>query len=390
MNNNLTFQQSIADFVKSSIDVSRWKTAQTHFENKMYADAIRACINYINPEIETKYANADKTIYDVPHGSVIVHIQITETHFSVKAPFLNIQDAKVIPVLRQVAQLNFHPLKLSSIILEDKQLYFYFECSLPHCEPYKVYDVLREICINADNYDDEFISKFNAVHVQEPKIYPYAPNVLQHAWNTVQLYIEETLAAYEQLENKRLTAYLWDVLAITLLKLDYFCVPQGYLRVELEKAIANLNSKEDYYQRLSSTKTFLKEIQSMDSERFGKSLYRIEIFVPYKFRTDLDGVRNMLQYAYETAEKELKASDYLGAVFTLEYGILNLFYNHQVAPPIEQLLSGAMIQSSQKTIQETANTLYDTVKKVMETDVTQATSTPKTENKSFFGKLFKK
>lgn len=392
MNNNLTFQKTITGSLKSNIDVNVWQQVQDLYDKGNYADTIRACINYIDPSIEKKFANNDRTEYHVPHGSVIVHVKISDAGFSVNAPFLNIDGAKQVPILRQVAQLNFTPLTLSRIELEGTQLHFKFSCPLDACEPYKVYDMLREICINADNYDDEFITKFSATHIQEPKVYAYTLEQKNAAWNNVQQYVKEALEGYEQLENKRLTNYLWDVLIITLLKIDYFCSPQGNLRVELEKAISNLNSKDDYYQRLSGGTAFLKKLQNYDRTSFENNLYKIDVFVPYKFRTDLESVRNSLKYAHETADKEIKAVDHVGAVFTMEYGILNFFYNHNVEDAISDVLTNAMEKASGKPMSEASGILYQAINTIMTTDSFLKTApleeVKPAEKKGFFSKLF--
>ena len=396
MQNNLSFQRTLAGSLKSNIDVEIWDKVLNLYDTGLYADAIRACINYVDPNIEKKFANADRTEYNVPHGSIIAQVKITETEFIVTAPFLSIEGAKQVPVLRQVAQLNFTPLTISRIDLEGDKLYFKFSCPLGAAEPYKIYDVLREICINADNYDDEFISKFGASRIQEPKIYAYSPEQKENAWNTIQQYIKEAFEAYEQLENKRLTSYLWDVLVITLLKIDYFCAPQGALRNEIEKTIVYLNSKDDYYQRLSGGKEYLKKLQNYDKAKFENDLYKIDVFVPYKFRTSLESIRNILKYAYETSEKEIKAMDYIGATCTLEYGILNLFYSNNVEDAISEVLTKAMESASAKPMQEASRILFEAVQKIMTTDsFTNAASPSNTqqtnnqsEKKGFFSKLF--
>ncbi|HNE50261.1 MAG TPA: hypothetical protein PLZ64_03910 [Chitinophagales bacterium] len=391
---NLSFQKSLIANSVTKVKTEQWDKAMQLYESGAFADAVRACINYIDPAIETKYANADKTEYYIPHGSILVALKISETDVQISAPFLNIEQAKRVPILRQVAQLNFSPLTITEIVLDGDKLFFTFQCALAIAEPYKIYEVLREICINADNYDDEFISKFDAKHLNEPKITPYTAAQNEQAWNTVQQYIKEAFTVYEQLENKRLTSYLWDVLVITILKIDYFCAPQGLLRSEIEKTLIFLNSKEDYYQRLSTGKEFLRKLQNTSPAELERSLYNIEIFIPYKFRTDLESVRNTLKYAFETAEKEIRAMDFIGATLTLEYGILNLLYNNTVENAIAERITQAMESASEKPIQEAANLLFEAVKVIMTVDVlSAAVSTQKSikvekEKQSIFKKLF--
>ncbi len=389
---NLSFHKTLADSLKSNVNIGMWDKVLSEYDTGKFADAIRNIINYVDPEIEKKFANAERTEYNIPHGSLIVRVRITEKDFMVEAPFLSIEGAKKVPVLRQVAQLNFTPLSLPRIELQGDKLYFKFECPLDMCEPYKIYDVLREICINADNYDDEFITKFDATRVQEPMIYPYSEEKKVNAWNNMQLYIKEALDTFELLENKRLTTYLWDVLVVTLLKVDYYCAPQGRLRSEFEKTIIYMNSKDDYYQRLSGGKEFLKKLQTYDRAKFESDLYKIDVFVPYKFRTNLETVRNALKYAWETADKEIKALDFVGATFTLQYGILNFFYSNHVDDEVASILTKAMEEASAKPVQQSATILFEAVNKIMTTDNFIKTKTqssePVQEKKGFFSKLF--
>lgn len=393
MINNLSFRKPIIEPENSKINADIWPIVQAYYEKGDYANTIRYCINYIDSSVEKKYANADYTYYKIPHGTTFVIIQITEEQFEVIAPFLNIDVAKKVPVLRQVAQLNFYPLSITNIALKDAQLYFKFACNLNECEPNKIYDVLKEICINADNYDDEFIYKFGAKHIQAPNVIPYSSEQKEAAWNLVQLYIEEALNGYEHLDNKRLSNYLFDILIITLLKIDYCCAPQGNLRVQLEKIISKLMSTDEYYQRINSGKEFLLKLQAYDKETFFESLYSIDVFVPYKSRSSLENIRINLKYAYETSEKEIKAEDYLGAIFTLQHHILYLFYNNTIAPTITQLLVNAMINASEKPVKEAATILFTALQTIMKNEnfEVQTNNVSTTENESsFLEKLFKR
>lgn len=396
MNNNFSFVRTISGPLKSNIDDTLWDKVLHLYENEQFAESVRSCINYIDPVIENKYANPEKTEYNIPHGSIVVTVKITGTELLVEAPFLSIDGAKRIPILRQTAQINFTPLTISQIVLENDKLYFRYSCPMDSCEPYKIYDVLREICINADNYDDEFIAKFDARRIREPKVTYYSQEQKDTAWNTIQIYIQEAFNVYELFENKRMTNFLWDVIVITLLKIDYLCAPQGNIRNEIEKTLNYLNGKEDYYQRLSAGKEFLRKIQSMERPTFENDLYKIDVFVSYKFAANLDTVRTILRYAYETADKEIKALDYAGATLTLQYGILNLMYSNNVEDTAAEILTKAMEEASGKPIQEASKQLFEAVQKVMtenntaskEAPVKEQKEPPK-EEKGFFKKLFK-
>src|SRR4051812_43134935 len=112
MNTNLSFHKTIARSIKSKADVHTWDKVLHLYETGNYIGSIRELINFIDPEIEKKFANAERTAYQIPHGSMILNLNLSMDLFTVSAPFLNISKAKQIPLLRQVAQLNFIPLAL--------------------------------------------------------------------------------------------------------------------------------------------------------------------------------------------------------------------------------------------------------------------------------------
>ncbi|MEZ4879248.1 MAG: hypothetical protein R2801_03675 [Chitinophagales bacterium] len=391
MLNNFSFHKSVIPPYKNNVPDNYWDTVLKLYEDKQYKDCIRGILHFVDPDIDQKYANADKTVYEIPHGSVIVHIYIDDV-LKIEAPFLNIEQAKKVPILRQVAQINFYPLSTSRIDLEDNKLLFRYEVPLELCEPYKIYDVLREICINADIYDDDFIDKFNASHIVAPKIRPFSDAEKQSVWEKIELYIEEANYAYDYLENKRITQYLWDVLAITILKIDYLCSPQGSFRNQIERTMSFLNSKADYYQRLNESKNFLEKNIHQSKDEFLHDLYYIDTFIPYKYNINLDGIRKNLKYAYDNAQKEIQNNDYIGAMFSLEYGIYNLFYSNNIESNIAAILEKAMQDAANKPDNVAANTLYQAVHQIMTNDKLPIIKTEdsQTKKKGFFSKIFNK
>lgn len=152
------FQRPIKSKGEPFIDVSYWETATQAHDAKDYKKALVETINYINPAL-LKGKDTDKDIEIVQsQGSTEIHITITDDTFSVKAPFLKItENTNKVALYRKVAEVNFHPLKLTQIILHNDTLWFEYKTPIELCQPYKIYYLLREICISADNYDDEFI-----------------------------------------------------------------------------------------------------------------------------------------------------------------------------------------------------------------------------------------
>ena len=94
------------------------------------------------------------------HGSIIVNIKLDEEKLSITAPFVALPEKGRIPLLRQVAGLNFNAMDLATIYLRDNRLSFEYSCPIQLINPYKIYYILQEICCTGDKYDDEFETKF--------------------------------------------------------------------------------------------------------------------------------------------------------------------------------------------------------------------------------------
>lgn len=127
-----------------------WSRAMKLYEDGKYAESILAVIDYANPVIRNKFGNATQTQFQIAHGSAIVNITLENNLFKVHTPFLKLPAEAKIPLMRRVAEINFGVLSLPQIYLKGDELYFYFQCPVEMCYPYKVYDILREICSNAD------------------------------------------------------------------------------------------------------------------------------------------------------------------------------------------------------------------------------------------------
>ncbi|MEZ4829214.1 MAG: hypothetical protein R3C61_23450 [Bacteroidia bacterium] len=387
MNNAMSFDRSPRGNRPSSVDPQYWDTVLDHHEKKQYKDVIRGIIRYVNPELANKTGNADKTKFSIPHGSAMVHLEIGDEMFKVNAPFLDTSAANKIPLFRQVAQINFSPLNLARIVIDNDQLAFSYQCPLELAEPYKMYEVFREICIYADSYDDEFIRKFGAKWIQEPVVEKYSAAEIDKSWNKIQEYIKEAQAYIEYFENKRNFGFCWDVLNITLMKIEYFAEPQGLYRNELEKTMAFLQGNASVTDRVNRGKEFLKKLQSYNREEFESDMYKIQSFIPYKYRSTLENIRSNFEESYSTAKKERDSGDHIGATFSLQYIFMKLFFYNNVNTEYADPLVHALELASGKPWHEASAHLWKAMEIVMTGNFQNGNAGKK---KGFFRFLFGK
>lgn len=386
MDKNFTNLKTVVPSLQSKVDPYFWDVVFDMYNKKQYADSVRNLISYVDPTLAVTSANEDKTFYQIPHGSANLCIKITEDNFEVKAPFLDISEAKTIPLMRKVAELNFSPLNLSHIKLEDDKLQFYYVCPLELCEPQKIYNVLKEICIFTDSYDDEFINKYNAKWILEPKITNYDTKVLEAIWSNTRLFLEEAINAIAYFESKRQSGSVWDVIAITLMKIEYYAGPQGYIRTELERQLTDLSEEEVLTKKIESGKKFLEKLINYDKNNFLEDIYQSEVFIPYKWRATNETVKSSLKAIYEQAKSEMQINDYVVATLNITYNFYNIFYNNNVSDEYEELISGALIESGNKSWEESSKILF----KALEELVGAESEKEESKGLNFFRKLFKR
>ncbi|MCX2678749.1 hypothetical protein OOZ15_02240 [Galbibacter sp. EGI 63066] len=387
MNTSPKYFPSILKSNSSQVDFTYWDRVMDFYDAKQYKETAIGVIRYANPTLFEKFGNADKTEFNIPHGSVVINIRVTDETFKVSAPFLIIPRENPIPLYRQVAQLNFSPLNLTNILLKGEQLSFEYECPIETCEPYKIWDVLYDICIYADNYDDKFIEQFNAERINEPIVKNHPPEKLTELYDNVMTIVDEALQYISHFEQKRWEYFTWDIIAITLFKIDNYCFPQGFLRTELEKEISyQMTSQDPIPQRINYAKEFLKKLQDWDAEKFKNDLYDIENFVSPKRSANDEAVKGIIKNIYERAKKEFDKKDYLACSLSVQYIFYYLLYYNTVEDKYSNVIYNALKKVGGKPWEESGKILFKAIDNIMTGNLSAVSF--KSGKKGFFARLF--
>jgi hypothetical protein len=351
--------------VPSQKDVeSTWEKTMQLYEQGKFKDSVLSVIDYANAGIRKKFGNPEQSIFRIPHGSAQLLLSLENDTFFVEAPFLKLPEAK-IPLMRRITEINFGTLSIAQIILKEDDLYFTFSCPLELCYPYKVYEVLREICSNADYFDDEFVDQFGALRTAEPIVFPMDASKADLAFNKLKQYLAETEQYIAFFESKRMEGYMWDLCMIQFRKIEYYMCPQGKLRNDLEKAIADLNNGYvPFPDRMSNARKFITWLQSLTKEQVVENLYTTEVFIPYKYFSRIDNIKNNFTRTLETATNEMNNNDFIGSTFTLQGGFMDLFYNNNLSPDVAGFCEKALLEASGKPWKESAQLLAASMKKL--------------------------
>jgi len=364
VNKNNTYYPPLNPKKSSTRQDEKWDEALALFNDKQYDKVVPTLLDYVGIHLRDK--KKDDT-YEIPHGSVVVSITQTADELLVKCPFLNIENAKKVPMMRKLAELRMYPLNLTNVVLDDHLVYFTFSCPIPLCEPYKIYAVLREICYYADSYDDEFIEKFGATHLQAPKTTPFSEEIKQETYANCQKILEVGIQRFDQYMEKRHGNNAWYTLNITLKKIEFHAEPQGYLRTLLEKAVDGLfDGRLPFHDRLLNGKSALEKLKELPKEQFMADLYQIETFIPYKYSVKKENIRENWQESYEEVQEMIANSRFEEACNLMESTFYCLFYYNLLHTDISTPITDALRQASGLDWSQAAPILLKGMQAIME------------------------
>ncbi|MEL6844762.1 MAG: hypothetical protein AAFP02_16245, partial [Bacteroidota bacterium] len=179
-------------------------------------------------------------------------------------------------------------------------------------------------------------------------------------------------------------AHAWDIVALTLWKIEYYCEPQGIFRNELQKAIENQQENASLIDKVNRGKDYLRKLQQSDQQAFEADLYRTERFIPIKFRSTPENIRTNFEEAYQRAKAERDGNDHLGATLTLSSIFLKLFYYNHVEESIANPIEKALQEASGRSWAEASDLLWNAMNNFMRPQ-SQENSRPKRRLWSFLG-----
>jgi hypothetical protein len=377
MNKSLTFNLSIIASTAAKMNDNAFDESEKAFEEKQYQQSFYALLDYINGTFRTKYGNAKGTEFTIPHGSIMLNLKLEKKELKITAPFLSLPEKNRIPLLRQIAGLNFTNLDLAAIVLKDDQLFFEYSCPLSLANPYKIYYVLREICRTGDRYDDEFVTKFGAQRIYEPKVTPYDSQTIDKIYDVIQLSCTEAWDALKEFETNRKYGFAWNIIDTTLLKIMYYAHPQGQLLNELNKAIWNMNREDiPLPEIVVQGKQTLERLQAMTKKALAEDLYYVETFVPDKYRSGLKNIQENFEEPFGNVSKAIENNDFLYCYLVTVFQFYKMYFYNLVPDDINTLVVDALHRSSAQPLEEAAKILYEAMSNIMDGDLTPPTANP--------------
>ena len=382
------YKRPIASIDDPVVKVEHWDAAMDAFDEKDYKKSLVAVINYVNPKLlENKNTDGDIEVVQM-QGSAEVHVKITKTNFSVKAPFLRITDqTNEVALLRKVAEVNFSPLTLAQIQLEKNELWFEYEMPIEFSQPHKVYDILRNVSVYADDYDDMFIDKYNAAFYKEPKHTELSSTEKEEVWSQINTIFEDYKNYTQFFKDKRWDDFQWDNLAISMLKISNMPYVHGKLRSDLIEYIGNLfNPDLDFNLRVDKSVNFMKKLTEKSQDEIMKNVYHAEQFISLRWRSSQQIITDRLEHNLERVQNYEKEQSNFNLSYYLQFNLLKLIYDYTLEDHYKNAIETVLEEVSGLDPNESAPKLAKVFHALHSGSINNQKT--KKESKSFFSKLF--
>ncbi len=382
------FQRPLQGIDEPRTDVSYWDKAMDAYDAKNHRLALIETINYINPEILSRKDTSGDIAIVHNQGSAEIQVNIDQNTFSVKAPFLKITEStNKVALYRKVAEVNFAPLTLAQIHLTDKELWFEYAMPIALCQPYKVYDVLREISVFADDYDDDFAEKYKAEFYKEPNTQPLTGEEAEQAWQQIQNILEDYKNYSAFFKEKRWNDFQWDITVISILKIVNMPYTHGTLRTKLQEYVTNMfDNNIDFQYRIDRGTNFMQELCGKSKEDFLKDLYHADAFISLKWRSSVQILQDEVKRFENTVNSYVKNQDNFSLCYYLQYNFLYMLYNFNVEEHQKNAIYNVLEQVSGLEPNLAAPKLLKTYYAFL--DGKNHTTANKAKGKGFFAKLF--
>jgi hypothetical protein len=351
---------------ESKLRIDLYQSAVKLFESKMYEESFRVLLNYINQEM-AQSCERERNYWVIPHGSLIVEIRITpDQAIEITAPFVKLPAERRAPLLRQALEFNTHPLTLPRLVLEGDGLSFFYRTPLSLAEPFKMYGVIHEICINGDSFDDEYVTKFGAVPLREKQVTYLPKEQMDRSWRTYQELLSEAKQYSDYYAQKRWHGFDFEIQGIALMRIDHAVAPQGYLRTRIERSINHVWAHRPAEEIANLLRRDLDEYRKLERAAFDRDFYKTTFFVNAKKTAEIGACQKNMSQRWAWAQEDRAHRNAQGVAFCYLFAAYNLLYSFFIPPKLQAELVGTLKAMSGKKWEEAGELAWANFQKIMD------------------------
>jgi len=370
------------------VHTEHWDLAKEAFDEKKYKQAVLEVIRFVNSKalegVDTS-GEVDITGYQ---GSAQMNIHVDDDVFRVKAPFLKITDGtNKVALLRKIAEINFSAMSLAQIVRHDRRLCFEYEMPVALAQPNKVYDILWEVSVNADKYDDLLINHFGADFVMAPSKKELTPEESREVrWQIEQLF-EDFRQIMDYFVRHRHEDYKWELSAITLLKFSNMPYVHGQLRTDLINEISQMfDSDISFDYRADRAARYVKKLMETPMEELFENIYHAPQFVSLRWRMTEDIIAERLKNYVQTVETNHQKERLMYQYYYLKIIFHKLIYDYNLEKDYLEAIQHTLVAVNGKDYEEAVPLLEELFYKMLNKKL-KPQAKPKSKG-GFFSRLF--
>ena len=254
------------------------------------------------------------------------------------------------------------------------------------CQPNKVYDIIREVCIYADDYDDMFIENYNAAFYKTPKYTPLTDSEKEQVWNQISEILEDYKNYSQFFKEKRWDDFEWDISVISMLKISNMPYINGILRTDLQEYISNLfNGNLDFNFRKNKGTNFMKELCAKSKEEIMSNAYHADSFISLRWRSSEQIIKDWANGRLEMVQKYEKKESNFNQSYYLQFQFLKLIYDYNLEENYCNVIHNVLEEVSGLTPTEAAPKLTKVFYALLNGEINKVN---KKKKKGFLSSLF--
>lgn len=366
MKQTWSFIPPIITSTQSKIQADFLEKSREHYENAEYKESLHSLLDYLNKDFREKYGNENGTEFCIPHGSIVVKISIKDDTLHIVTDFLKLPEKGRVAMLRELAKMNTGTLMLARFVKQEDIIKMEYHCPLSLSDPDKLHDILENICLTGDTYDDKFCDQFGATRCYEPIIAPYTNEEIDNIYNALQEIGNTAINEVDAYIKSRQYGYAWITLNTAIMQFYYFASPQGQVKNLLLKAINDLNEDISTTEVVARGKNYLKKLLETPKEKLAEDLYRVDILVSENYRSSLRNIQENMLEVYKEVTQAIQNEDYERVTLRIIYIFYKAFYYNDMQDDLAKLMSQALKDAAGKSMKEAAEVLYEAIDDIME------------------------
>lgn len=385
MKQALAFVPPIVSSTERYLDIDAFYEAKDLHEAGQYVESIHRFLDFLGAGFRASYGFADGMKFSIPHGPLIVDIDLSGGQFRISSDFLRFPAEGRTAMLRQVVELNSRRLMLARFVRVNDTLRIEYQCPIDQTHPYKLYDLVCNVCGIGELYNDEFVTKFGAERIYIPQLIPYADKEIERLYTSLQEVGRAGLEEVKAFVTERNYSSAWLAVVALWLQFDYYAQPKGELKAKVEEAYAIFYGKLPVSEKVQRSATLLEELLARSLEDLRPSLVYTKVFASSKRRSSLQNLQENFRDAYNESTEAGQARNHVKVMLLVTHAFYLAYHINDMQRDVDVIMSRALAEASGQPVETAAPILYLALERIMKGELEEPVPTSERVKKTALG-----